>query len=162
MMLARPSMLMASRNVLLQPKTHQMMQFKPSPTMLFTACRSFSTTPIKKKEEPFGFGRLTKHYRERKAMENAIEAMHEEMTYNHLPYGIRFFMFLNRIKFRLFVLLSLGSLFSYWGNLLGMATSKFERVFKKYKRRWIFKYNSAAMTYQTALDTKYEPKHLSR
>lgn len=79
-----------------------------------------------------------------------------------MPYGIRFFMFLNRIKFRLFVLFTLGSLFSYWGNLLGLATSKFERVFKKYKRRWIFRYHRQAMTYASALETRYEPQKLSR
>ena len=95
-------------------------------------------------------------------MEKAVKDMHEEMTFNHLPYGIRFFMFLNRIKFRIFVFVTLGSLFSYWGNLLGLATSKLERVFKKYKRRWIFKYNRPAMTYQTTLETRYEPERLSR
>ena len=95
-------------------------------------------------------------------MEKALEDLHEEMTFNHLPYGIRFIMFLNRIKFRIFVVLSLGTLFSYWGNLLGIATSRLERVFKKYKRRWIFKYNRAAMTYATALETRYEPEVLSR
>mmetsp|Transcript_25553 Transcript_25553/g.34155 ORF Transcript_25553/g.34155 Transcript_25553/m.34155 type:complete len:222 (+) Transcript_25553:230-895(+) len=95
-------------------------------------------------------------------MSKVIPEIEAEMTFNHLPYGIRFFMFLNRIKFRLFFLGSLALLFNYWGNLLGIATSKVERVFKKYKKRWIYKYNRAAMTYPTALDTLYEPTKLSR
>ena len=84
------------------------------------------------------------------------------MTYNHLPYGIRFLMFLNRIKFRLFVLASLAALFNYWGNLLGIGGSRLERVWKKYKKRWIFRYNKHAMVYASALETTYEPKLLSR
>jgi len=80
-------------------------------------------------------------------MEKAIGDIELDMTFNHLPYGIRFFMFLNRIKFRIFVLVSLGTLFNYWGNLLGIASSRLERVFKKYKKRWIYKYNRSAMTY---------------
>ena len=116
-------------------------------------CRSFSTNAnarleeLKKKDKLDGFVRLTMHYKERKAMENAKEDLMAEMTFNHLPYGLRFFMFLNRIKFRIFVLVSLGALFNYWGNLLGIATSKIERVYKKYKKRWVFKHNRAAMTY---------------
>ena len=109
-----------------------------------------------------GFYRLTKHYKERQAMEKAIGDIELDMTFNHLPYGIRFFMFLNRIKFRIFVLVSLGTLFNYWGNLLGIASSRLERVFKKYKKRWIYKYNRTAMTYQTALETRYEPERMSR
>ena len=95
-------------------------------------------------------------------MERAVKDLKEEMTFNHLPVGIRFIMFLNRIKFRIFVVLSLGALFSYWGNLIGIASSRIERVFKKYKKRWIFKYNRPAMTHQSALETKYEPAKLSR
>lgn len=95
-------------------------------------------------------------------MERAIEDVREEMVFNHLPYGIRFLMFLNRIKFRLFVVASLVALFNYWGNLLGIFNSRMERVFKKYKKRWIYKYNRAALTYETALETTYEPTRLSR
>ena len=95
-------------------------------------------------------------------MEKALTAMHEDMTFNHLPYGIRFFMFLNRIKFRIFVIVSLGALFNYWGNLLGIATSRLERVFKKYKRRWIFRHNREAMSYASAIETRFEPEKLSR
>ena len=84
------------------------------------------------------------------------------MKYNHLPYGIRFIMFLNRIKFRIFLVVSVAALFNYWGNLLGICSSRLERVFKKYKRRWIFKHNRAAMTYASALETRYEPAKLSR
>ena len=124
--------------------------------------RSFSTTVQKKDDDKNGFSRLTKHYRERVAMEKAIEEVRSEMTFNHLPYGIRFFMFLNRIKFRLFVLGTLVALFNYWGNLIGIGGSRLERVWKKYKKRWIFRYNKSAMVYTSAVETTYEPKLLSR
>ena len=126
--------------------------------------RAGFSTALKNKddEEIKGFARLTKHYKERKAMERAIVDIEEEMTFNHLPYGIRFFMFLNRIKLRIFIICSLVALFNYWGNLLGLASSRIERVFKKYKKRWIYKYNRTAMTYATALETRYEPTKLSR
>ena len=94
-------------------------------------------------------------------MGNAVKAMEEEMTYNHLPYGLRFFMFLYRIKFRIFFFCTLAGLFNYWGNLLGIFSSRMERVFKKYKKRWIFRYNRSAMTYASAMETIYEPKKLS-
>jgi len=86
-------------------------------------------------------------------MEKAINDLNEERTYNHLPYSIRFFMFLNRMKFRFFFLASLVALFNYWGNLLGICSSRIERVFKKYKKRWIYKYNRSALTYESALET---------
>ena len=95
-------------------------------------------------------------------MDIAIKDMEEEMKYNHLPYGIRFIMFLNRIKFRIFFVVSVAALFNYWGNLLGICSSRLERVFKKYKKRWIYRYNRPAMTYSSALETRYEPAKLSR
>ena len=95
-------------------------------------------------------------------MEKAIVDVREEITFNHLPYGLRFLMFLNRIKFRIFVLCTLVAFFNYWGNLLGIFNARMERVFKKYKKRWIFKYNREALTYETALETTFEPERLSR
>ena len=95
-------------------------------------------------------------------MEKAIKDLNEEMTYNHLPYGIRFFMFLKRMRFRFFLVASLVALFNYWGNLLGICSARIERVFKKYKKRWIYKYNRSALEYESAIETKYEPQHMSR
>lgn len=94
-------------------------------------------------------------------MQKAIKDAEEDMEKYHLPLGLKFLMFLKRIRFRIFLLCSLGSLFYYWGNLLGMATSKIEKVKKKYKRRWIYKYNRPAMAYTTALDTRFVPEKLS-
>lgn len=54
-------------------------------------------------------------------MVGAIKDFEDAMTHSHLPIGIKFIMFLNRIKFRIFVLITLGTLGTYWGNLLGMA-----------------------------------------
>ena len=120
---------------------------------------NFSSSVAKKDDDDAsnssGFARLTKHYKERKAMKGAIKDFEAEMTFNHLPYGIRFLMFLNRIKFRIFVFVTLGTFFSYWGNLLGLAGSRIERFFKKYKKRWIYRYNRSALTYKTALETRF-------
>ena len=126
---------------------------------------NFSTTSSSKekvKDDSEGFARLTKHYKERQAMKGAIVDFEAEMTFNHLPYGIRFFMFLNRIKFRIFVLATLAALFSYWGNLLGLAGSRVERWFKKYKKRWIYRYNRPALVYKSAMETRFEPTKMSR
>ena len=84
------------------------------------------------------------------------------MTFNHLPTGIRFLMFLNRIKMRILVLVILGAYFSYWGNIVGIATSRVERVFKKHKKRLTFKHWHSYMTEPNAMATLYEPKRLSR
>lgn len=92
----------------------------------------------------------------------AIKDFENDMTHSHLPIGIKFIMFLNRIKFRIFVLVTLGTLGTYWGNLLGMAGDRITRFGKKYKKRWIYKYNRPALTYPTALETRYEPAKLSR
>ena len=164
---------MATRLLFLNPSsTTTMIARRPlvNPVMLMTQSRAFASKAVVESsgvdkfepKESQGFARLTKHYKERKAMEKVLEDMHEEMTFNHLPYSLRFLMFLNRVKFRLFVIFTLGSLFSYWGNVLGLATSKVERFFKKYKRRWIYKHHRQAMTYASALETRYEPSRLSR
>ena len=74
-------------------------------------------------------------------MEKALEEAEKEMVHYHYPIGLKFFMFLKRIKFRIFLLCTLGALCYYWGNLLGMASDRWIRVVKKYKKRWIYKYN---------------------
>ena len=71
-------------------------------------------------------------------------------------------MFIVRIRFRLFVLASIGALFNYWGNLLGLGTSKVERSFKKYKKRWIFRNNPHLIVYDTAIETTFQPTKISR
>ena len=88
-----------------------------------------------------GFTRLTAHYPERMAMVRANKDAQADITFNHIPYFRRFGMFIIRIRLRLFILASLAALFNYWGNLLGVGSSKLERSFKKYKKRWIFRYN---------------------
>ena len=95
-------------------------------------------------------------------MKAGIEAFESDMTFNHLPYGIRFIMHLNRIKYRIMIFVTLFMLFSYWGNMLGIAGSRIERLFKKYKKRWIYKNHRTSMTYESANETQFEPKHLSR
>ena len=95
-------------------------------------------------------------------MVKAIKEEEEAMEKYHLPIGIKFFMFIKRIRFRIFVLCSIGALFYYWGNLLGMASGRLTRVYKKYKRRWIYRFNRPAFTNISALETLYVPEKLSR
>lgn len=122
----------------------------------------FSSQTVENQNEPTqSFKRLTQHYKERKAMSKVIDEIEAEMTFNHLPYRVRFFMFLFRIKYRILFLATIGVLFNYWGNVLGIASSRMERSFKKYKKSYIFHKHEVKMTYASANDTLYEPKLLS-
>lgn len=95
-------------------------------------------------------------------MKRALEDIHAEMKYNHLPVNKRVRMWFGRWKWRLFWI----SVFVYcagiWGNALGFLTARWERSFRKYKKRWILRYNPEAITYTTALETTWEPARLSR
>ena len=128
------------------------------------ASSNFSTMANTTDSEITGFKRLTSHYKERKTFEEeeTIKTLEAEMTFNHLPTGIRFLMFLNRRKLRFLFVLALGAYFSYWGNFVGIGTSRIERLFKKYKKRLTFKYNHEAMTEPNAVATLYEPTKMSR
>jgi len=95
-------------------------------------------------------------------MVRAIEDVNSDMKYNHLPYWRRFAMFLGRYKWKLFFFGLFASAFNYWGNGLGFITARMERSYRKYKKRWIIRYNPQCITYTTALDTMWEPKKLSR
>jgi hypothetical protein len=65
-------------------------------------------------------------------------------------------------KWRLifFVVFALG--FNWWGNAMGWVLGKMERFGKKYKLRWITKYNPHCIAYTTALEAVWEPTKLSR
>ena len=52
--------------------------------------------------------------------------------------------------------------FNLWGNAFGWIMSKMERLGKKYKLRWITRYNPTCVAYTTALEANWEPKRLSR
>ena len=108
------------------------------------------------------FARLTKHFVERQSCEKAVPDLIYEMTFNHLPYSVRIALWANRIKYRFLFVACLGLGFAMWGNMLGFVCAKIERVFKKHKKRWIFRNNLKEMTYETALETLYEPTKLSR
>ena len=95
-------------------------------------------------------------------MVKALPDVQSEIVYNNMPYIRRFYHFVIRIRFRIFVVGSFAALFNYWGNILGMGTSKVERTYRKYKKRWIFRNNPSLITYDTALETLFEPVHISR
>ena len=84
-------------------------------------------------------------------MENALKEMQEDITFNHIGYMRRFSMFTWRIRFRLFFAATIYAAFQYWGNIFAMAMGRLERVYKKYKKRWIIKYNPQCMVYESAL-----------
>ena len=45
--------------------------------------------------------------------------------------------------------------------MVGFITARLERSARKYKKQWIFKRNPLLMTYQSAIDTLYEPKAIT-
>ena len=94
-------------------------------------------------------------------MSTIIHEVEGEMTFNHLPKRNRFFMFLNRAKFKLIFAAGLAVSFNYWANLLGVLTSRAERSCKKYKKRYIMRKNPVAMTYASANDALFETKYIS-
>ena len=71
-------------------------------------------------------------------------------------------MFLWRKRIRFTGVFILASSFTLWGNGIILVSSKIERTFKRYKRAWILKNSPWCMGWQTALDTVWEPKTLSR
>ena len=94
-------------------------------------------------------------------MSSIIDQVADEMTFNHLPARYRFIMFLGRIKYQVLFVTFLVAGFNYWANFLGLMTSRTERAFKKYKKKYVFGRNSEAMTYPSANDTLYQPRYLS-
>jgi hypothetical protein len=44
---------------------------------------------------------------------------------------------------------------------MGFITARLERSARKYKKQWIFNKNPLLMTYQSAVDTLYEPKAMT-
>ena len=65
-------------------------------------------------------------------------------------------------KKRIFFILLFILTFNYTGNIFGFFTSRVERTIKKYKKRWILKYNPEIITYDSALETLYTPTKISQ
>ena len=95
-------------------------------------------------------------------MEGVLKEMQADIVYNNIPYMRRFSMFTWRMRFRFFFLGSLYAAFHYWGNLFAMFTARMERTYKKYKKRWITKYNPACIEYESAREALWEPTKISR
>ena len=74
-------------------------------------------------------------------MDRVIKEIEQETKFNHLPYLTRIGQFLWRKKFRWVFLAGTYAAFNYWGNLFALAAARIERVYKKYKKRWIARYN---------------------
>jgi hypothetical protein len=70
------------------------------------------------------------------------------------------FLRTKRRRFLYLFLIFLG--FNFIGNIFGFLAARLERSTRKYKRQWILSTNPAVMSYQSAVDTLYEPKKLSQ
>ena len=95
-------------------------------------------------------------------MKSAIEEIEATQTYNHLPLTKRVSMFTWKRKWRFFWLFVICYMWTAWGNGLGSIFAKFERMFKKYKIRWISRYNPDVIAFTTARETQWEPEKMSR
>jgi len=95
-------------------------------------------------------------------MKRALEDVYAEMKYNHLPWNKRIRMFLKRYRWRILFMGLFVYMFNIWGNAFGFVTARFERSYRKYKKRWITRYNPSCITYTTAIDTTWQPKRLAR
>ena len=88
--------------------------------------------------------------------------MRSKEYFNHLSTRTRIGIFF-RTKRRRFLYIFLFALsFNYIGNVFGFIFARLERSARKYKKDWILKYNPNIMSYQSALDTTYEPIKLSQ
>jgi len=86
-------------------------------------------------------------------MERVIKEIETETKFNHLPLMTRIGSFLWRKKLRWIFLAGVYAAFNYWGNLFGLAAARLERVYKKYKKRWLTRYNPSCIAYESSLET---------
>ena len=107
------------------------------------------------------FEKLTSHYRERKNFKFALEDMREKTYFNHLSTWTRIKIFLSTKRKRFFYLFLIFLTFNITSNLAGFIIARLERSARKYKKKWIFNKNPLLMTYQSAVDTLYEPKAMT-
>lgn len=71
-------------------------------------------------------------------------------------------MFLKRMKYRIFVISALAATFNSWANATIFASSGLERAFKRWKHGHIYKNYPQCMGYDTAFETNWESGQLSR
>lgn len=87
--------------------------------------------------------------------------MRMKTYFNHLGYWQRIKIFLKTKKKRFFYLFAFFIAFNFIGNFCGFFVARLERSARKYKKLGIMKYNPSLMTYQSAVDTLYEPLKMS-
>ncbi len=81
--------------------------------------------------------------------------------FNHLGYWQRIKLFLKTKKKRFLYIFAFFIAFNFIGNFCGFIVARLERSARKYKKIAIKKYNPSLITYQTAVDTMYEPMKMS-
>ena len=87
--------------------------------------------------------------------------MREKTYFNHLSTWTRIKIFMSTKRKRFLYLFLFFLTFNLTGNMVGFITARLERSARKYKKQWIFKRNPLLMTYQSAIDTLYEPKAIT-
>ena len=87
--------------------------------------------------------------------------MRAKTYFNHLGYWQRIKLFFRTKRRRFLYIFLFFVAFNYIGNLAGFFLARLERSGRKYKKAFVMWYNPLLMTYQTAIDTLYEPSKLS-
>ena len=90
-----------------------------------------------------------------------MDDMRSREYFNHLSYRTRIKLFLKTKKKRFFCIFLFVVAFNFIGNVFGFTLSRLERFFRKAKKNWIMKKNPNIITYQSAVDTLYQPQMLS-
>ena len=97
---------------------------------------------------------------QRKAMDSLRKELQEEITHRNIPYLTRFSMFTWRMRFRIFLMVSIYAAFQYWGNLFAKMGAWLRKFYRKYQARWRQRFNPTSIIYQSAKDTCWKPERL--
>ena len=122
------------------------------------------STQSKDPQSPFikDFERLSSHYKERQNFKYALDDIRARTYFNHLSTWTRIKVFMSTKRRRFMYLFLLFLTFNLTGNFFGFLAARLERTARKYKKQWIFGKNPLILTYQSAVDTLYEPKGLTQ
>lgn len=88
--------------------------------------------------------------------------MRAKTYFNHLSTWTRIKVFMTTKRRRFMYLFLFFLSFNLIGNFFGFLAARAERTARKYKKQWIFSKNPLILTYQSAVDTLYEPKGITQ
>ena len=101
----------------------------------------------------FGYRAVTAEYAQRKTMHRLVEQMEEARNYAHLSLPRRIRLFFMEKKRRFFYVFLLFMTFHYWSRVSMWVSARIERTSKKYRKRWIYRFQPTIIVYPTALET---------